>query len=556
MLQTQTLAMVLATVAVLGLIVPRLLTRFRLARAVQRGLGHERRVADVDLSRVAAYYEACGGRDHADNLDDATWSDLNLDALFLNVDHTASQVGRQYLYDVLRRPQSLIDSLEHLEAATQRFGQATADGAHAREILRALDDPRAGHLPELLYGELPARPRLWWVFPLLTATACACLLLVFVWPKMFVVWLVVCITNIAIQLIYRPRVRRLLVAFQSIPVFVEAAEKLSRLSATGIEREIAILRQDAPQLASLRRATRWLLFEPGSANELAASVYEYVNMLFLLDINAFVFSIQRARDARTLLRRVFESIGRIDTAQSIAHWRQSLPHWTIPEFSLPGKMLQTTELFHPLLAQPVANDLHVRDTSILITGSNMAGKTTFMRTLGVNAILAQTLHTVCAHRWVAPLLHVRSSIGRTDSLLDGKSHYLAEVESVHSLIRAKRSARQHLFLVDEMFRGTNTAERVAAAYAVLKYLTQGVDVVIVATHDLELVDLLGDAYHTCHFRELIADGKLSFDYRLRAGPSSTRNAIALLQLKQYPDEIVADAMAVLNRAQAPVVPHE
>ncbi len=409
-------------------------------------------------------------------------------------------------------------------------------------------------MPDLLYGELPARPRLWWVFPLLTVTACACLLLVFVWPKVFVVWLVVCVTNIAIQLIYRPRVRRLLIAFQSIPAFVDAAERLSRLSSTGIERETATLRQDAPQLASLRRATKWLLFESGSANELVASLYEYVNLLFLLDINAFVFSIQRAQDARMLLRRVFESIGRIDTAQSIAQWRQSLPHWTIPEFSAPDKALQTTEMFHPLLARPVANSLSVRDASILVTGSNMAGKTTFMRTLGVNAILAQTLHTVCAHTWVTPLLHVRSSIGRTDSLLDGKSHYLAEVESVHSLLRSKRSDRQHLFLLDEMFRGTNTAERVAAAYAVLVYLTQGVDVVIVATHDLELVDLLGEAYQTYHFRERIADDTLSFDYQLRAGASSTRNAIALLQLKQYPDEIIANAMAVLNRAEVPVVP--
>ena len=554
MFETRMVVLGLASVAALGVFVPRLLRRFRLAHAVRRGLDDERRVVNIDLSQVAAYHDACGERDHAERVDDATWSDLDLDALFLRVDRTASQVGRQVLYDLLRRPQSAIDALERREAATQRFIHAQADGAQVREILRPLDDPRAGHLPDLLYGELPARPRLWWAFPLLTATACACLALMFVWPKAVVVWLGVCATNIAIQLLYRPRVRRLLVAFQSVPALVTAAAQLSRLSPNSIEREIATLQQDAPSLASLRRATKWLLFEPGATNELASSLYEYVNLLFLLDINAFVFSIQRAHTARPLLRRVFEAIGRIDAAQSIAQWRQSLPHWAIPEVSPPGKSLATTELFHPLLAQPVANALRIRGVSVLITGSNMAGKTTFMRTLGVNAILAQTLHTVCARTWVAPLLAVRSSIGRSDSLLDGKSHYLAEVESVHALLRAKRTDRQHLFLLDEMFRGTNTAERVAAAYAVLAYLTQGDDVVVVATHDLELVELLGDAYQAYHFRERIADDTLSFDYKLRLGASSTRNAIALLQLKQYPNEVIVKALAVLDRVSEPDVP--
>lgn len=547
MFDTPLLVIGLVTVATLGVLGPRLLERIRLARALRENGDNERRVTDVDLSRIATYHGEWKKSDDVDSLDDATWSDLNLDALFLAVDRTASRVGRQVLYDILRRPQSARDVLERLEAAIQRLSQAPADGAQIRKILRPLDDARAGFLPELLSGVLPARPRFWWVFPLLTATACACLALVLVWPKAIIVWLAVCLVNIGVQLTYRPRVRRLLVAFQSVPALVGAAEALSRLRSTGIEQETACLLRDTPHLRSLRRATRWLLFESGSANELVSSLYEYVNLLFLLDINAFVFSIQRTQEVHSRLSRVYEAIGRLDAAQSIAQWRLSLPYWSIPQFSLPAKALQTTELFHPLLAQPVANTLSVRDASILITGSNMAGKTTFMRTLGVNAILAQTLHTVCARDWGAPLLHVRSSIGRADSLLDGKSHYLAEVESVHALLRAKEANRQHLFLVDELFRGTNTAERVAAAYGVLAFLTRGADLVVVATHDVELVTLLGDAYHAYHFRERIVDNTLSFDYQLRAGPSSTRNAIALLELKRYPVEIIADALAVLNR---------
>jgi DNA mismatch repair ATPase MutS len=206
----------------------------------------------------------------------------------------------------------------------------------------------------------------------------------------------------------------------------------------------------------------------------------------------------------------------------------------------------------------VPNSLAVEDASVLITGSNMSGKTTFVRAIGVNALLAQTLHTVCADVWRAPMLRVRTSIGRSDSLTEGKSYYLAEVESVRALVQAKAGGQQHLFLLDEIFRGTNTTERVAAAAAVLAYLNRGTDLVIVATHDIEVLDLLGDTYAAHHFREEIADGAVSFDYRIHGGPSSTRNAIALLEVMEYPAALVADARVALDwqqRRPAAIAPH-
>src|SRR5581483_4413913 len=114
---------------------------------------------------------------------------------------------------------------------------------------------------------------------------------------------------------------------------------------------------------------------------------------------------------------------------------------------------------------------------------------------------------------------------------------------VRSLIEAKGDGRQHLFLLDELFRGTNTTERVAAGAAVLKRLDAGDDIVVIATHDLELLALLGRAYEPFHFRERIEANTLDFDYRIRPGLSSTRNAIALLEFMGYPEDLVADAVA-------------
>jgi DNA mismatch repair ATPase MutS len=120
------------------------------------------------------------------------------------------------------------------------------------------------------------------------------------------------------------------------------------------------------------------------------------------------------------------------------------------------------------------------------------------------------------------------------------------VEAVRGLIRAKAPDRQYLFLLDEIFRGTNTTERVAGAYGVLAYLNRGIDLVVVATHDVELLDLLGSAFAPVHFREQITDGGLTFDYRIHSGPSSTRNAIALLELMEFPRDVVRDALSAIK----------
>jgi DNA mismatch repair ATPase MutS len=105
-------------------------------------------------------------------------------------------------------------------------------------------------------------------------------------------------------------------------------------------------------------------------------------------------------------------------------------------------------------------------------------------------------------------------------------------------------------VIDEIFRGTNTTERVAASRGVLAYLNRGDDLVFVATHDIELIELLGTRYDSYHFRELISGDELRFDYLIQSGPTTTRNAIALLELMRFPQEIIDDALRIVNTVQA------
>lgn len=472
--------------------------------------------------------------------------DLDLDSVFATLDHTASEPRRQYLYHLLRSPRFPAEPLQRLDAVARSFAANGSMADELRAALAQLSDSRAAYLEELFYGEIPERPRFWWLFPLLTVSAVACLALAVVWPPLLVAWLGICVLNVIAQIVYKPRVKRLIPALHEVPAFLRVAGVIGGLRVPEFDEESRTLRDGGNRLRALRLATSWLTFEPGQASELAGTLYEYFNLLFLLDVNAFVFATTALRDSRNTARGMFEALGYLDSAQSLAAWRSTLPRWCAPTFTPARKAFRVDKLEHPLLTDAVPNSVELDGQSLLITGSNMSGKTTFVRTLGVNAVLAQTLYTVCATSWRAPMLSVRTSIGRAESLVEGKSYYLAEVESVLALVRAKDGARQHLFLLDEVFRGTNTTERVAAACAVLSYLNQGDDLVVAATHDLELLSLLSGEFAMHHFREQVVNGSLAFDYLIQPGPSSTRNAIALLTMMNYPESLVARALAIID----------
>jgi DNA mismatch repair ATPase MutS len=182
----------------------------------------------------------------------------------------------------------------------------------------------------------------------------------------------------------------------------------------------------------------------------------------------------------------------------------------------------------------------------------MSGKSTFLRSVGLAAVLGQTVNTCIAGKYEAPQLIVRSCIGRGDDLLLGKSYYLDEVQAVVEIVRASQSSQAHLFLFDELFRGTNAIERIAAAEATLRQLATTVHVVIAATHDIEVVALLEGIYASFHFVDRMETDGLVFEYRLAAGPSTTRNAIALLELNGAPAALVRRARERAAHLSAPL----
>ncbi len=217
-----------------------------------------------------------------------------------------------------------------------------------------------------------------------------------------------------------------------------------------------------------------------------------------------------------------------------------------PEYGWPTPVnevrLRSTKLGHPLISAQsrIDNDLDLSrlGTIHLITGSNMSGKSTFLRTIGINLCLAQAGGPVCAATFDWSWSRLACCIRVNDSLDAGLSFFYAEVKRLKTILdeTEDRKAPPVLFLIDEIFKGTNNRERLIGSRAYIKALSAGNGLGLVSTHDLELTDLEKEipSLTNMHFQETVSAGALSFDYTLRPGPCPTTNALRIMELEGLP----------------------
>lgn len=204
--------------------------------------------------------------------------------------------------------------------------------------------------------------------------------------------------------------------------------------------------------------------------------------------------------------------------------------------STPKPKMSACNLKHPI------NDSHFVDNSfafenerlVLLTGSNMSGKSTFMRTLGVNHILALAgapVFAISFETFVAPLY---SCIRVSDSLRDGASYFYAEVKRLKFILDKSKGPQPILYLVDEIFKGTNNRERFLGSRELILFLSQTRSLGLISTHDLELAVLENENIKNWHFSDSIEDGRLNFSYKLKKGPSPSTNALKIMQMEGLP----------------------
>lgn len=190
---------------------------------------------------------------------------------------------------------------------------------------------------------------------------------------------------------------------------------------------------------------------------------------------------------------------------------------------------------HPLINEKerVVNDFALEDQICIVTGSNMSGKTTLLRTIGVNLVLAYAGAAVCAKGFTCSILDIFTSMRINDDLNSGISTFYAELLRIKTIIEYSKKKQPMLFLIDEVFRGTNSRDRVTGAKNVLMNLNKGWIIGLISTHDFELCDFENDVsgrIFNMHFTETYTDGEIRFDYKLREGRCKTANAKYLMKM--------------------------
>ncbi len=250
-----------------------------------------------------------------------------------------------------------------------------------------------------------------------------------------------------------------------------------------------------------------------------------------------------------LLPRWLDAWHELEALNSLANFAYLNPHYTFPDLISDPNRLTAKSLGHPLLKPEakVCNDFELDHDQriVILTGSNMAGKSTFLRTIGVNLSLAYAGAPVNAERLQVSLFRLFTCIKVSDSVQDGLSYFYAEVKRLQALLAATEAddPLPVLFLIDEIFRGTNSRERLIGSRSYIRAMSEGTPAGLVATHDLELIKLADEieGVKNFHFREEVRDGRMVFDYRLRAGPCPTTNALTIMRLEGLPVDSYSSA---------------
>ena len=257
----------------------------------------------------------------------------------------------------------------------------------------------------------------------------------------------------------------------------------------------------------------------------------------------FTYRLELLKDELAhLMPRWLDAWHELEALNSLANFAYLNPHYVVPELSSDTNRFAARKLGHPLLKpdSKVCNDFELSEGQkiVILTGSNMAGKSTFLRTIGVNLCLAYAGAPVNAEKLDTSLFRIFTCIKVSDSVQDGLSYFYAEVKRLQALLAAAsmKGELPVLFLIDEIFRGTNSRERLIGSRSYIRATSQTTAVGLVATHDLELIKLADEIKGVVnhHFREEVYDGRMVFDYRLRPGPCPTTNALKIMRLEGLP----------------------
>ncbi|RUT79560.1 MutS-related protein [Ancylomarina longa] len=501
---------------------------------------------DFHFDLIERYFRNKDNSDSFQVLSDKTCNDLDFEELFMFLDRTTSKIGQQCLYNRLRIIPNDSTSIDIKEKLIQKFSVDTDFRIRTQLQLDKLSKNDVFHISSLFQEEHAKPPKWFFVIRLLSFTSLLSLIMLPINPKLFFVFLGVFIVNIGFHFWNK---RNLYKYLGSIPQLL----KLNSV-ANNLHKDYLLKKIDPDLLNSIRiinQVRNRMSFFRLEANLQSESevifwgILELLKITFLIEPLLLFGVLHRLDSKRKEIENIFCFVGEIDILISTASLRSGLERFCMPVIN--DAEISATQVYHPLIPTCIPNSINVSDKSILLTGSNMSGKTTFIRTIGLNIITGLTINTCFADSMTFPRLRIYSAIRISDDLLNNKSYYFEEVLTIKKMIYNSSNGKPNLFLLDEIFKGTNTIERISSGKAVLSLLSKNQNIVFVSTHDIELTDMLSDEYELYHFSEIVKENNVDFDYKLKEGKLKNRNAIRILQINDYPNNLIDEAITISEK---------
>ena len=511
------------------------------------GKSADRNYSEEQWNAIVSYYKVLEKKAEESQkhefVDDITWNDLDMDEVYQVWNHTRTSIGEEYLYAALRRPIASDTEMEERERVITYLLENTQERMYLQEALAEIGKLERmsvyDHL-ELIQDMKPIG-----ALPHILAGVCLVGALIgcaFAPEFMVIASIAIMGRNIISYYQAKAKVDSYIRLFTFILHMVEQCEGVARKKIPGLEKYQDQLKKQTSCFGKYRRFCFLVNGGSGMSGDIMDSLMDYIRILFHVDLVKMSTMIREAKKYEQQLRIMYDTIGYLDTMLSTASCRIMYGEYCVPQLShqANGKFA-VTEMYHPLIPEGVRNSI-TAERSVLLTGSNASGKSTFIKTVALNAILAQTLHTVLAENYQASWFCIASSMALRDDILSQESYYIVEIRSLKRILDLTRSSELPvLCFIDEVLRGTNTVERIAASSRILQAIAEQGGLCFAATHDIELTYLLEKEYDNYHFEEQVEDDQVTFDYCLREGRACTRNAIRLLKMLGYDEKIVDDA---------------
>ena len=473
-------------------------------------------------SRFDAQYHAY--RDHYNEqsfIDDKTWSDLNMDTLFHKINFNFTAIGEMRLYATLRgmfkvNQTSLINMFK--DNKVFRLNVSYILSKIGKNVYPLFPDQMLPSKRNILLMFCPLLPFIGFAF-------------IFLIPSKGIL---ICLTFMILNAILSFKLKKsydqdLKSVFYTANV-IKQSQALSKIEST------PAISVDFTHFKASRRFSG--LLARVESQDMVSSIIMFIKLVFMIDYVLFHLIQRSYFKYQEEVMTCYDYISILDNHYSIAMYQHTLTHYCYPKINNNINGLQMKSIIHPLLDEEnaIANTIDISN-HILLTGSNASGKSTFMKAVALNLILAQSIQTATAHSFIYQPGYVMTSMANADDVLSGDSYFMSELKSIRRLFNTHQCNKIYCF-IDEIFKGTNTTERIAASESVLSYLdNQKAYQVIAATHDVELSTLLENTYNNYHFNESIQENSIFFDYKIKPGKANTRNAIELLRITQFPIDI-------------------